>query len=484
MAAAATHSKSKREPERSVDPVDPTVLAAVGDVARPRGIIALNHDLDHLPGRTGWVAGVEGVVGMVRHGEAHFASLIGKYGPVFKHMMGLDPVVLLADPDHIWTLARNDDRVWSAALAWGHYFGGLYPSETSDGLLNLDFELHRDARRLLQPAFGGPAIGGYVESARPLFAEAIDGWMRRSRIRFKAEVRRLFARVSAKIFMGIDDPAEAEMLDRAMTDGWQAILALRRRTRWGLGWRRAQRGLDTLWATLRPRMESRRGGSGTDLLSRLCQTRDEATWLDDDDTRMRLFIGMMFGAFDTTASGTASMAYLLARNPTWQERLRDEAQALEDEAPTPEALKTLERQEWVWKETLRLYPVAAVLSRVTLREVNVGGARIPAGTLVSGLTGAASRDPKWWTDPLRFDPERFSPERAEDKRHKATYLPFGAGAHSCVGAQLAGVEVKAFWHQLLRRGRLRLAKDYEARHCYTPIGIVSGDVEVIFEPLV
>jgi cytochrome P450 len=483
MAAAATHTRSKREPERSIDAVDPKILAVVGDVARPRGVISLNHDLAHLPGRSGLLAGVQSVVGMVRNGEAYFAKLIDQHGPVFRHVMGLDPVVLVADPDLIWTLARNDDRSWSAALAWGHYFGGLYPSQTTDGLLSLDFDPHRDARRLIQPAFSGPAIGGYVESARPLFARAIDEWMRSGKIRFKAEVRRLFARVSAKIFMGIDDPAEAEMLDRAMTDGWQAILAIRRRTKWGLGWRRAQRGLDTLWATLRPRMESRRGGDGTDLLSRLCQTRDEATWLDDDDTRMRLFIGLMFGAFDTTASGSASMAYLLARHPTWQERLREEANALRDEAPTPDALKTLELQERVWKETLRLYPVAGLLSRVTLREVTLGGSRIPAGTLVSGLTGAVSRDPKWWTDPLRFDPDRFSPERAEDKRHKATYLPFGAGAHSCVGAQLAGVEVKAFWHELLRRCRFRLAKDYEARHCYTPIGIVSGDVEVILEPL-
>jgi cytochrome P450 len=479
-AATATQPRRKEEPTSAVDP---EILRIVGDVTRPRGVVRFNRDLDHLPGRSGALAGVQSLIGMVREGDGYLSSLARRYGPVFRHQMGRDPLVLVTDPDLIWTVARNEDHTWSAPLAWQHYFGGLFSSATSDGLLTLDQDPHRDARRLIQPAFGAQAIGGYVQSARAIIDREIEGWVRRGKIRFKAEVRRLFARVSAKVFMGIDDPGEAEMLDRAMTDGWQAVLAFSRRTRWGLGWRRAQRGIDTLWGAIRPRMDSRRGGDGTDLLSRICQTRDEATWLDDDDTRMRLFVGIMFGAFDTTASGSASMAYLLARHPSWQERLRDEVRAVSDASPTPEALKKLEQQELVWKETLRLYPVAGLLSRATLREVTLGGFRIPARTMVSALTGTASRDPSWWTDPLRFDPERFSPARAEDKRHKATYLPFGAGAHACVGAQLAGVEVKTFWHALLTRCRMRLANDYEARHCYTPIGIVSGDVELILEPV-
>jgi cytochrome P450 len=460
--------------------VDPKILERVGDASRPRGVVSFSDDLDHLPGEKSLLAGVRTLVGMFRDGEGHLTALTRRHGSMFRHRLGFDPVVFVSDPDFVWSVARNEEQTWSAALAWGHYFSGVFPSETVDGLLSLDFDPHRDARRLIQPAFSAQAIAGYLEGARPIVERAIDDWVCRGRVPFKAEVRRLFAHVSAKVFMGVDDPAEAEMLDRAMTDGWQAVLTLVRRTRWGIGWRRAQRGLDTLWRSLRPRMERRREG-GTDLLSRLCQTRDEATWLDDDDTRMRLFIAIMFGAFDTTSSGSASMAYLLCRHPDWQARLRDEALALSDRAPKADALKTLEQQEWVWKETLRLYPVAGFISRVALRDVTLGGARIPARALVAAMTGAASRDPKWWSDPLRFDPERFSPERAEDKRHKATFLPFGAGAHSCVGAQLAGVEVKTFWHALLTRCRIRLARDYEARHRYTPIGIVSGDVDVVFE---
>lgn len=93
------------------------------------------------------------------------------------------------------------------------------------------------------------------------------------------------------------------------------------------------------------------------------------------------------------------------------------------------------------------------------------------------------RDPAWWTEPERFDPDRFSEGRAEDKKHKGLFLPFGAGAHACIGMQLATAEVKAFWHAMLTRCSFRLARDYEARHSFTPLGCVTGDVALVVERL-
>jgi cytochrome P450 len=97
--------------------------------------------------------------------------------------------------------------------------------------------------------------------------------------------------------------------------------------------------------------------------------------------------------------------------------------------------------------------------------------------------GPLLRDRRWWDAPDRFDPDRFTPERAEDKRHKGGFLPFGWGAHACIGSHLASVEVKAFWCAMLTRCRFRLERDYEARHTYTPIGRVSGSVALVVEPL-
>ncbi|HXS16060.1 MAG TPA: cytochrome P450, partial [Polyangiaceae bacterium] len=108
---------------------------------------------------------------------------------------------------------------------------------------------------------------------------------------------------------------------------------------------------------------------------------------------------------------------------------------------------------------------------------------IPAGTQVYALTAPVMWDERYFPEPLRFDPERFSPERAEHQRLGAAFMPFGGGAHVCVGALLAGLEASIFWHELLGRYRIRLARPYEARHQMTPLGCVSGDVELVFEAL-
>jgi cytochrome P450 len=165
-----------------------------------------------------------------------------------------------------------------------------------------------------------------------------------------------------------------------------------------------------------------------------------------------------------------------SRAIAWQQKLRDSAAA---EAPgklTHDGVRQLDTLEWAWKETLRLYPVAADIPRRALRDTQLGPYQIPAGTLVLALIGAVLNDPAIWKEPGRFDPMRFSPERAEDKKVKGAYLPFGGGPHACIGAQLSALEAKTFWHIMLSRCRFELAKPYRAVHTLTPLGMVSGDV--------
>ncbi|HMG24441.1 MAG TPA: cytochrome P450, partial [Kofleriaceae bacterium] len=136
-----------------------------------------------------------------------------------------------------------------------------------------------------------------------------------------------------------------------------------------------------------------------------------------------------------------------------------------------------------WKESLRLIPVVLRMERIPLGDVEVCGYPIAAGTLVLAMTGGIGHHPKWWTRPGSFDPERFSPERAEDRQHPGIFNPFGAGAHACVGMQLANLEMKQLWHRMLRACRFRLAPDYDGRHTFAPFGIVSGKVRLALEAL-
>jgi cytochrome P450 len=68
---------------------------------------------------------------------------------------------------------------------------------------------------------------------------------------------------------------------------------------------------------------------------------------------------------------------------------------------------------------------------------------------------------EYWPDPDRFDPERFSEDRCEDRVHKHAWVPFGAGAHKCIGQFFGGMQVKAFMHQLLLQFEWTIAPGYE-----------------------
>ena len=61
---------------------------------------------------------------------------------------------------------------------------------------------------------------------------------------------------------------------------------------------------------------------------------------------------------------------------------------------------------------------------------------------------------------MKFDPGRFSPERMEHKRHSHSYVPFGGGAHKCIGMHFAIMNAKCFMHQFLLRYRFSVEEGY------------------------
>jgi len=105
-------------------------------------------------------------------------------------------------------------------------------------------------------------------------------------------------------------------------------------------------------------------------------------------------------------------------------------------------------------EALRLSPPVPFSPRVALRDTEIDDWPIPKGIGVGSSSMILHRHPKWWTDPDRFDPDRFAPGRAEDKQHSHLFVPFGGGAHLCIGNHLAEVITKAVIARLLVRHRL------------------------------
>ena len=83
----------------------------------------------------------------------------------------------------------------------------------------------------------------------------------------------------------------------------------------------------------------------------------------------------------------------------------------------------------------------------------VDGFRIERGTnLIVGIY-ALHRDPALWDAPETFDPDRFSTERSRS-RDRWQFLPFGAGARSCIGDHFAMLEATLGLASVVRRRRV------------------------------
>lgn len=464
-------------------PSQRALLPAAGAPVRRTVRIPLPGGLGHLPGASGRVAGYRNVAGWVRRGDAHLRDQVERYGPVYRHMFGVDPVVCVADPEEVARIGRNRDRTWSSGVAWGYYLSGMDDSIPGwDGVLTLDGSPHRDVRRLLSPAFGSDALESYARDCQPLVDEEVTAWVGRDRLDVKPAVRRLLVRISALIFMGVRDPGEAARLDRTIRDLWLASFTPASGLPVGAVRTRMLRSYRGLLRSLLARMAEDPHPAGPDLFSRFCRARDDIGWCDDD-TLARTFISTMLAAFDTNSLSMSSMAHVLAHHPDWQDRLRDEAVDAAAAEPGTAGLAPMEATERVWNETMRLFPVGSHVMRRPLVDTEVAGHAVPAGTLVFALLGPAMRDPRSWSDPAAFDPDRFAGGRAEHRSRPGSYAPFGLGAHACVGGLLAGQQMKMVYRTLLSRARLLPVGPMHYRHSYAPLGSVAGRVRVGLRPL-
>lgn len=92
-------------------------------------------------------------------------------------------------------------------------------------------------------------------------------------------------------------------------------------------------------------------------------------------------------------------------------------------------------------ETLRHQAPTQMVHRMTTSDQEVNGITIPAGSVVAVCIGAANRDPEVFSDPDQFILGRSAPKS----------IPFGAGAHYCIGAQLSILEGIIAVEELLKK---------------------------------
>jgi cytochrome P450 len=190
---------------------------------------------------------------------------------------------------------------------------------------------------------------------------------------------------------------------------------------------------------------TRRDSLTDDLISELIRAEDDGDRLTISELRM-LAAGILMAGTDTTRNQVAAAIDVFCDYPEQWDLL----------AQRPElAMKAVE-------EVMRFSPVIFGAMRMTMEDVEIDGVLIPAGTFVMCNTAAANHDPDVFVEPERFDITR------EDAAPMQT---FGAGAHYCLGANLARREIAEALTVMSKRMR-NLRRDGLAQ--WKPMVGISG----------
>jgi cytochrome P450 len=195
-----------------------------------------------------------------------------------------------------------------------------------------------------------------------------------------------------------------------------------------------------------------------DLLGALLEAQDErGSGMTDEQLRDEIMTLFLAG-HDTTANALSWTWYLLSQNPEKEAALFTELRSvLGSRAPTAADLARLPYTEMVIKESMRLYPPAWGVGRRAIRDYELDGYRIPAGTNFFLLQWITQRDARFFPDPERFEPERWRDDPIRTgKLPRFAYFPFGGGPRVCVGAGFAMMEATLLLATIAQRFRLTL----------------------------
>lgn len=408
--------------------------------------------LDHVPGSLG-LPGLGQTLRFARDTRGLMEERRQRHGDVFKvRVLGV-PTVVFCSPDATRTIYLDREDNFSSTIGWGPTIGDLFHR----GLMLRDFEDHRFHRRVMQQAFRRDALAGYMEGVH----EVVDRHLAavgEGPVDVYALMKSMTLDIAAEVFVGASLREDIDVVNGAFVDMMGAAVTPVRRDLPFTAYRKAMRGRDALETTFaRLVAESRTKPEGSDLLSRLCHaTTDDGAPLPDDEVVDHM-IFLLLAAHDTTTSTLAVMLWELARDQDWQQRVVDEVGRLDGDPVTLENEKELTDVDRAFKEATRLHPPVPFSPRGVLADCEIDGTAIPGGTMITAASLVLHRHPDWWTEPDRFDPDRFSSERAEHRRHSHVFVPFGGGAHTCIGNHFAELMAKAAVSRLFARHRVAAA---------------------------
>jgi cytochrome P450 len=326
-------------------------------------------------------------------------------------------------------------------------------------------ELHRQRRRLMQPAFHQQRIQVYAEAMVHHTSALVDTWRDGQVVNMADEMMVLSSKIVAETLFGADRLEEGYQIGQALIEFMEyyarQIVTPVRIPEWIPLKRhiKAREASDTIARVMSKIIRSRRdsGVDGGDLLSMLLTCVDEETGERLTDQEVLDEAAILFSVgYETTALALTWTFTLLAQHPEVSRHLTEELDTvLAGRLPTMRDISELKYTGMVLKEALRLYPPAWAYGRRANTSVQIGDYTIGKDSFVVLSPFVMHRNARYFDNPDAFIPERFS-EGYEKRMPRQSYAPFGGGAHMCIGSTFATMQATLSLATIAQKYRFEL----------------------------
>ncbi len=362
-----------------------------------------------------------------------------RYGAIFKtRLLGRPAVFMIGSEAAEFVLFSHMDH-----FSWQDGWPESFKLLLGRSLFLQEGDEHRRNRRLMMPAFHGPALSRYVATMEHITQSYLSKWEQQQAFVWYDEFKQLTFTIASQIFLGTPPGEDTVRLSRLFTTLTNGLF--------GLGMRRAIAARNQLLDHLTVVIQQRQQNPTDDALSLLIQAQDEeGNRLSLEEIRAQAML-LLFAGHETTTAMLTWICLELARHPEVLQRAREEQRQLAVHgALNLEQISKMPYLDQILNEIERLHPPIAGGFRGVIKPFEFNGFHVPAGWLLQYSILLTHQQADVYPQPDRFDPDRFSPDRQEAKQKPFSLIGFGGGSRICIGLAFAKLEMKLVLAHLLR----------------------------------
>lgn len=424
------------------------------------------------PGSMGWPYIGETLQLYYKDPNIFFSHKQNRYGDVFKtHILGC-PCVMLGSPEAArFVLVTNADL-----------FKPTYPKskEKMIGPAALFFHqgpYHAHLRKLVLTSLSPESIKKFIPGIQSIAISTLESWPHAPLINTFHQMKKFSFEVGILAIFGELGKRHKEELKKnycIVDKGYNSFPTNLPGTAYHkalMARRRLSRILEEIMSERKEKKVLENG-----LLEHLL---DKGQRLSHDEIADNI-IGILFAAQDTTASALTWIIKYLHDHPKLLQAVKAEHRAIYlsnekgNNTLTWTQTRSMPLTYKVILESLRMASIVSFTFREAVVDVVYNGYLIPKGWKVMPLFRNIHHNPEFFNEPQNFDPYRF-----EVAPKPNTFLPFGTGAHSCPGNELAKLEILILVHHLVNKLRWELVGTHDVVE-YSPFPVPHNGLRARF----